>query len=72
MVSALTATEHRPLCVSRMMERLSIDLSGRVVPRLSLLYATALHRCKSCPSTQACCDWFDSVPGSVSSIRTAV
>jgi Family of unknown function (DUF6455) len=66
MVSVSTATDHRPICVSNMMERLGIDPSGGVVPRLSLLYTTALHRCKTCPSTRACRDWLDSAPRSVS------
>ena len=66
MVSVSTATDHRSICVSEMMGRLGVDPSGGVVPRLSLLYATALHRCKTCPSTRACRDWLDSAPGSAS------
>ena len=66
MASVSTASDHRSICVSEMMERLGIDPSGGVVRRLSLLYATALHRCKSCPSTRACRDWLDSTPSSVS------
>jgi hypothetical protein len=66
MVSVSTATDHRLICVSKMMERLGIDPSGGVVPRLSLLYTTALHRCKTCPSTRACRDWLDSAPRSMS------
>ena len=65
MASVSIATDHRSICVSKMMERLGIDPSGGVVPRLSLLYATAQHRCKSCPLTRACRDWLDSTPGSV-------
>jgi hypothetical protein len=63
---ASTANDHRLICVSKMMERLGIDASGGVVPRLSLLYATAFHRCESCPSARACRDWLDSTPDSVS------
>jgi uncharacterized protein DUF6455 len=60
------ATEYRLTDVSEMMERLGIDPNGGVVPRLSLLYATASHRCGSCPSRRACRDWLDRIPGSVS------
>jgi Family of unknown function (DUF6455) len=52
--------------VSEIMERLGIDPSGGVVPALSLLYATALYQCKTCPSMRACADWTDSAPGSAS------
>jgi hypothetical protein len=44
----MTATERRPVYVSKMMERLGLDPSGGVVPQLSLLYATASHQCESC------------------------
>ena len=60
-----TATEHPLICVYKMMERLGIDPGGGVVPRLSLLYATALDQCKSCPSARACRDWLESTAGSV-------
>lgn len=66
MVSASTATERQSTYISKMMEHLGIDPSAGVVPQLSLLYATALHRCESCPSTRACRDWLDSAPSSVS------
>jgi hypothetical protein len=61
-----TATEHPLICVYKMMEGLGIDPSGGVVPRLSLVYAAARHRCKSCLSKRACRDWLDSRPSSVS------
>ena len=66
MVSVSTATDHRSICVSEMMGRLGVDPSGGVVPRLSLVYAVARHRCKSCLSKRACRDWLDSRPSSVS------
>jgi hypothetical protein len=47
-----------------MMERLGIEPGGGVVPRLSLTYATALHRCEPCRSKQACREWLDGMPGS--------
>src|ERR1700690_3062041 len=52
-----------PLC--EMMRRLGIEAGGGVVPRLSLVYATAFHRCEACPSKQACRDWLDQMPASV-------
>jgi hypothetical protein len=61
------ATKHRVICVSAMMERLGIDPSGGTVPRLSLLYATAVRRCESCPCKRACRDWLDRTPAIVSS-----
>jgi hypothetical protein len=36
-----------------------------VVPRLSLSYTTAFHRCKLCSSKQACRDWLGQMPASV-------
>jgi hypothetical protein len=55
---APAAGEHR-LIYSEMMERLGIDPSGCVVPRLSLRYLTAFHRCRNCPSKQTCRAWLD-------------
>lgn len=48
-----------------MMQRLGIDPSGGAVPRLSLIYATAFHRCDACSCKQACRDWLDRMPQSV-------
>ena len=58
--------QHQPNYAFKMMERLGIDPSGAVVPRLSLLYATASHRCESCPSKRGCGDWLDWAPESAS------
>jgi hypothetical protein len=44
--------ERQFIFLGEMMERLGIDPGGRVVPRLSLTYLTAFHRCHSCPSKQ--------------------
>jgi hypothetical protein len=64
--AAMTApAERQPVYLYEMMERLGIEPGGGVVPRLSLTYATALHRCEACRSKQACRDWLDSMPGSV-------
>jgi Family of unknown function (DUF6455) len=45
-----------------MMKRLGIDPRGGILPRLSLAYATALHRCEACRSKQQCRMWFDATP----------
>ena len=65
-MAAPAIPEHLPIYICEMMERLGIELGGGVVPRLSLSYATALHRCESCPAKPACRDWLDSLPTSVS------
>jgi hypothetical protein len=64
MLSSMAPHQTNNAC--RMMERFGIDPSAGVVPRLSLLYATASHRCESCPSKRACDDWLDFAPESVS------
>ena len=53
------AREHKPIYVCEMMERLGIDPGGCVVPRLSLSYLTAFHRCGNCISKQTCRAWLD-------------
>jgi hypothetical protein len=55
----------RPIYLCEMMQRLGIEPGGGVVPRLSLSYATALHRCEACRSTQAWREWLDNMPASV-------
>ena len=50
-----------------MMQRLGIEPGEGILPRLSLSYATAFHRCEACPSKQACREWLDSMPRSVAS-----
>ena len=52
--------ERQSIFLGEMMERLGIDPAGGVVPRLSLTYLTAFHRCHSCPSKQTCRAWLDS------------
>lgn len=59
-----SSRELQPVYLLEMMERLGIEPGGGVVPRLSLSYATALHRCEACRSAQACRDWLDSTPAS--------
>jgi Family of unknown function (DUF6455) len=63
-MAALTARELCPNHMVRMMQRLGLEPGGGVVPRLSLSYIAAFHRCEACPSKQACRDWLDSAPAS--------
>jgi hypothetical protein len=55
----------RPHYLCEMMQRIGIEPGGGVVPRMSLTYATALHRCEACRSKRACREWLDSMPASV-------
>ena len=64
-MAAPSARERQPIHMCEMMERLGIEPCGGVVPRLSLRYATALHRCETCALKQACRDWLGSMPTSV-------
>jgi hypothetical protein len=48
-----------------LMTRLGIDPAGGVLARPALTYLTALHRCQSCPSKDACRAWLDSMPMSL-------
>jgi Family of unknown function (DUF6455) len=59
---ASTALEHRTTHASKVMERLGIEPGGGALPRLSLLYTTALRRCQSCPSTKVCREWLGGAP----------
>jgi hypothetical protein len=65
-MAAPAIPEHLPIYICEMMERLGIEPGGGVVPRLSLSFATALHRCEACPVKRACRDWLDSLSASVS------
>jgi Family of unknown function (DUF6455) len=64
-MAAPTAREHQPIYICEMMERLGIEPGSGVIPRLSLSFAVALRRCEACPSAQACRDWLDVMPASV-------
>ena len=65
---ALATTEHsqRPVYLREMMRRLDIDPAGAILPRSSLGYFTALHRCEACPCKQACREWLDQMPATLS------
>ena len=51
--------------IYEMMVRLGIEPAAGILPRLSLRYATALHRCENCHSKKACRDWLDYAPAMV-------
>jgi hypothetical protein len=63
-MTVAAAFERQSSSICEMMERLGIEPGGGVVPRLSLSYMTAFHRCEACPSKLACRTWLDSVPAS--------
>jgi hypothetical protein len=48
-----------------MMQRLGIEPGEGVVPRLSMAYMTAFHRCQKCPAKEACREWLDRMPQKV-------
>ena len=58
-MAAPDAREHKSIYMFEMMERIGIDPGLRVVPRLSLSYLTAFHRCHSCPSKLTCRAWLN-------------
>ena len=58
-MAAPDAREHKSIYMFEMMERVGIDPSVRVVPRLSLSCLTAFHRCRGCPSKQTCRAWLE-------------
>jgi hypothetical protein len=51
--------------IFEMMPRLGIEPGAGVLPRLSLRYATAIHRCEDCQSKKACQDWLDYAPAMI-------
>jgi hypothetical protein len=56
----------RSIQLYEMMARLGIEPSGNALPRLSLRYATAIRRCEACTSKDACRNWLDQSPETVS------
>jgi hypothetical protein len=56
----------QPTHIREMMERLGLEQGGGVVPRWSLAYTTAFHRCEGCTNKQACQDWLAKNPAQVS------
>jgi Family of unknown function (DUF6455) len=64
-MTASSADRRNLTLLAEMMERLGIEPAGGVIPRWSLSYVTALHRCQGCPSKEACREWLDSMPMSV-------
>ena len=66
-MAASATREHQPVHVFEMMDRLGIEPSSSVTPRLSLTYATAVHRCEVCPHHETCRYWLDHAPTSIGS-----
>jgi Family of unknown function (DUF6455) len=64
-MAASALREQHPVYVFEMMERLGIEPSGSITPRLSLTYATAIHRCEVCPHQETCRNWLDHAPPSI-------
>jgi hypothetical protein len=64
-MDVLALRKHQPIYIGKMMERLGIEPAGDVVPRLSLSYATAFHRCEACSYKHACREWLDRMLRSV-------
>jgi len=65
-MTASSTAGRKSTYLDEMMERVGVEPAGGVLPRYSLIYATALHRCQACPSKGACQEWLDSMPMSVS------
>jgi hypothetical protein len=64
-MATMALREHRRAQVFEMMEKLGIEPSSSVTPRLSLAYATAVHRCELCPLQETCRNWLDHAPASI-------
>lgn len=62
---SLKDSERPQTYLYKMMQRLGIELGEGVVPRFSLAYMTAFHRCQACPVKKACHEWLESMPCSV-------
>ncbi len=61
-MTAANKREHKPACIYDMMERLGIEAAGGILPRFSLTYASALHRCEQCQTPDACREWLKTAP----------
>jgi Family of unknown function (DUF6455) len=57
--------DHKPACIYEMMKRLGIEAGGGILPRFSLTYSSALHRCEQCPTPEACREWLKTAPEAV-------
>lgn len=61
-----TPTSHRHAAnIYQMMDRLGIERGADIVPRLSLIYATAFQRCDTCSYKDLCSAWLAERPGAV-------
>jgi len=64
---ATSSIRDHPVYVFEMMKRLGIEPSSSITPRLSLTYATAIHRCEVCSSHETCRYWLDHAPALIGS-----
>lgn len=65
MIMPSPITRQRPTTyMLEMMERLRIEPEGGAIARLGISYATAFHRCETCPCKDDCRDWIDRTPAS--------
>jgi hypothetical protein len=58
--------ERQPTHLREMMAHLGLEPGDGVVPRWSLAYMTAFHRCAGCTDKEACRDWLARMPAQVS------
>jgi len=62
----MTASVHKySTLIYEMMARLGIEPGAGVLPQMSLRYAVALRRCKTCRSKKTCQDWLDYGPAMI-------
>jgi len=57
--------DEKPACISEMMKRLGIEVGDGILPRKSLTYATARHRCEQCKTPDACREWLRTSPAAM-------
>lgn len=64
------ATHEHSVFLDEMMAKLGIglgtELGAEALPRVTLRYPTAFHRCEACPSKSACRQWLDRASGAAS------
>jgi len=64
-MSSANKRDHKPACIYDMIERLGIEAGGGILPRSSLTYASAFHRCEQCQTPDACREWLKAAPQAI-------
>ena len=64
-MAAADKCDYKPACINEMMKRLGIEVGGGILPRHSLTYAAARHRCELCRTPDACREWLKTAPEAV-------